>query len=132
MSKILYSAVVLDEKSHNLVTSLIPTIIARDQLKDWKTYAHHMTINLGELPEDKKPLIGKQHRLYVTHIDWNHKVCAVKVRDDSNLSTNKTPHITLATNVVNGGKPVMSNELINWKPLKRKFYVFGKIEEVKG
>lgn len=130
MSDVAYSAVVLDEKSHLLIKSLVPAVIHRDQLIDWTVYAHHMTINMGALPPEKKTILGDTIRLYVTHIDWNDKVVAVKVRDDLNLSTNKTPHITLAVNKKNGGKPVMSNELTQWKPLKKKFYVNGKVEEV--
>lgn len=131
MSNIAYSAVVLDEKSHNLLRSLIPTIVPKSVAHEWNPYCHHMTINMGELPAEKKGYLGKEIRLYVTHIDWDTKVMAVKVKDNENLSVNKTPHVTLAVNKNAGGKPVMSNDLSQWKPLKRKFYIFGKVEEVK-
>lgn len=130
MSKISYSAVVLDEKSHGILVELIPTVIPHSDLNGWSIYAHHMTINMGELPLEKKQFLGKNIRLYVTHMDWNDKVIAVKVKDEENLSTNKTPHVTLAVNKNNGGKPVMSNDLTSWKVLKRKFYINGVVKEI--
>jgi hypothetical protein len=115
-----YSAVVLDRVSHNkLLRSIeIPN--------DWVIYAHHMTINLGNLKY--KQLKSKIVKLIATEIASNNKVIAVKVVTDV-PSKNQIKHITIAVNKSNGGKPVMSNMLTNWKPIQN-IELTGKVEEL--
>lgn len=120
-SNILYSAVVLTEGSRN---SLVFNV--GDEIKaGWKLFAHHMTINLGELKD--KSQIGETITLQVTDIGHSDMAMAVKV--NGFFTKNEIPHITIAINP-DGGKPVMSNEITNWRPIK-PFNVEGIVTEIK-
>jgi tRNA nucleotidyltransferase/poly(A) polymerase len=120
--RVSYSGVVLNEKSRELLKTYIP------HPEGWEFITHHMTINMGPLKEEYKPLLGQSFDLLVTHIGQTDKVIAVKV--ESEIKTqNKTPHITIAVNRVEGGKPVMSNDITEWVPIY-PFEVEGKIEEI--
>jgi hypothetical protein len=122
--KILYSGVVLDEKNRSKLLSHFSVS------NGWKSFAHHMTIAFGKsleslnLQNDKDKIVD----LEVTHIGETDKVIAVKV--SGYYSTNETPHITLYVNVDDGGKPVMSNKITNWKKLQEPFIVSGKVTDV--
>ena len=120
--KISYSGVVLTEKSREQLKSYI------QYPEGWEFIAHHMTINMGPLKEEYKPLLGQSMDLLVTHIGQTDKVVAVKVESEIK-SQNKTPHITIAVNRIEGGKPVMSNNITEWTPIY-PFEVEGKIEEI--
>jgi len=124
MSKISYSAVVLDERSRKRLIDKFKKIIP----EDYEIIAHHMTINMGEIDPNYEKYLGMPVRLSVDEIAMDDKVIAVGV---SNFpSKNDKPHITLAVNRQNGGKPVMSNYLKNWEKVKRPFYVVGTVQEV--
>lgn len=121
-SDVLYSAVVLDEKSKSLLLQNFRSIIP----EDWKIYVHHMTIAFGKGVQDKSEL-GKTVTLRVTKLGISDMAIAVGV--EGYPSKNAIPHITLAINP-NGGKPVMSNDITNWKditPIK----IQGTVTEVK-
>jgi 2'-5' RNA ligase len=110
--KVLYSAVVLDEQSHNLLLNAFKDVIPQD----WKTFAHHMTIAFGkgvENPED----LGKKITLKVTELGISEMAIAARV--EGYPSANAIPHITLAINP-NGGKPIMSNQIKDWQPIQPK------------
>lgn len=110
VEKVLYSAVVLDEKSHNLLLKRFKSEIP----KDWKTIAHHMTIAFGkgvDNPED----LGQQATLKVTELGISDMAIAARV--EGYPSTNNVPHITLAINP-NGGKAFMSNNITDWIPVQ--------------
>jgi len=124
MKKVLYSAVVLNEDSHNLLINTFKTFIP----KDFKIYAHHMTINMGELKEEYRKYLGMDVMLRVVALGIDEKVIAVRV--EGFPSVNKIPHITLAVDVNNGGKPVMSNYITNWQPLDIIFLVKGTVKEI--
>jgi len=134
--KVLYSAVVLDEKSHDELLAKFKDSIP----EGWKTFAHHMTIVFGKgLPEDLKGDLGKSVELTVTELGKSDKAMAVKVEGyppdkKAFKSTNKIPHITLAVNTLEGGKPVMSNQITNWSPVENfkveEFKVTGTVTEV--
>jgi hypothetical protein len=112
LEKVLYSAVVLDEKSKNDLLNSFKDVIP----EDWKTFAHHMTIAFGkgvENPED----LGKEVALKVIELGISEMAIAVKV--EGYPSNNAIPHITLAINP-NGGKPVMSNQIKDWKPVPQQ------------
>lgn len=107
--KISYSAVLLDQQSHEKLLQLL-----REKIPEgWKTYAHHMTINMGSLknPED----LGKLVEISATEVGISDMAMAVKV--NGYPSKNAIPHITIAINIANGGKPVMSNNITNWEPI---------------
>lgn len=120
--KVSYSGVVLSEKSRELIKKYIyfPD--------DWEFITHHMTINMGPLKEEYIHLLGESINLLVTHVGFTDKVIAVKV--ETELQTkNKDPHITIAVDKNEGGKPVMANQIINWVAIY-PFEVEGKIEEI--
>jgi hypothetical protein len=120
--KVSYSAVVLDKQSRDAILNhlSIPN--------DWKTICHHMTIKLGELPDNLKNRIGEKVTLRVNKLGKSDKALAVGI--DTNLSMNAIPHITVAINVANGAKPKDSNDIKDWEDLSESFNVTGKIEEI--
>lgn len=129
MSKILYHAVVLDESSRQKLIKYFKSIIP----EGWEVIAHHMTISFGgEINPEIQPIFEKNKGLniplMVNEYAINDKVIAVGVSGFP--SENTKPHITIAVNKIAGGKPVMSNQLTNWKPLKRPFMIVGKPTEV--
>jgi len=119
--KVSYSGVVLDKDSRNLILSNteIPN--------GWKIIAHHMTISLGELPDKFKSLNGKRLNLKIDKLGKSNKAIAYGVNTD--LSTNKIPHITVAINTSIGAKPKDSNEIIEWEDIE-PFDVVGYVSEV--
>ena len=120
--KVLYSAVVLDEKSHDELLAKFKDSIP----EGWKTFAHHMTIVFGK-GLDNNSEVGKPVTLTVTELGESDKAMAVKVK--GYRSTNEIPHITLAVNTLEGGKPFMSNQITNWSPVEN-FTVTGTVTEV--
>jgi len=95
----------------------------------WKIIAHHMTINFGTgLPENLKGDLGDRKLIRATEIGISEIAVAVKV--EGYHSDNKIAHITLAINP-NGGKPVMSNDITDWKPLTSPISLYGVVSEEK-
>lgn len=122
-----YTGIVLDEKSHNKLLEIFgPTW---EDEPGWEPIAHHMTIKMGGLPQDKQHLLGMKFSLRIIAFAGNDKVKAVEVEAPID-TVNKTPHITLAVNRARGGKPVMSNQLTDWVPVKSELIVFGTVQEV--
>jgi hypothetical protein len=125
----MYTAVVLDNVSK---AKLLRELIYRIP-KDWKIYAHHMTINMGPLhkgPAANDYTVGDEVSMDVVSFAQNDLVLAVKVESDI-PSKNDIKHITVAVNVDDGGKPRMSNDLTEWQPIDRALVLFGKVEEVR-
>lgn len=125
--KVLYSAIVLnDESQKNLIDHF------GSNLPDgWKVFAHHMTIIFGKGIEDKSE-IGKEVVLTVTALGSSDMALAVKV--EGYPTTNDIPHVTVAVNVAEGGKPFMSNKITDWGtvdlgyPLK----LYGTVTDIKA
>lgn len=128
---ILYSAVILDNSSRERLLRAI-NLIGIEIPDDWKIIAHHVTIAFGqEIPEKFSKLknnVGAKIGFMAEKVAMNDKVIAVGVSGVESL--NDVPHITIAVNVKEGGKPVMSNDLTNWKPLKRPLRLTGIIKEI--
>lgn len=132
----MYSAIVLDEKSHlklvawaenNVkVSGIRLPILVRDN--GWKMICHHMTINMGPLPDYLKQYIGSKHKLDATHIGISPMAIAVRVIGFE--SKNKIPHVTVAVNVRGGGKPVNSNDIKDWVAIDSPIKLVGDIQEV--
>lgn len=122
-----YSAVVLDDKSHQKLVNIFSFTWSDEP--GWETIAHHMTINMGRLTNSNQHWLGEKVTLKVVAFAGNDKVKAVEV-ECSVPSSNKVAHITLAVNRSKGGKPVMSNQLANWSPIKNEIYLTGTVEEV--
>lgn len=124
MANVSYSAVVLDDRSRQRLLERFGSVIP----EGWEVIAHHMTINMGEIDPDLAKYWGMPVRLSVDDFAADDKVMAVGVSGFE--SHNAKPHITLAVNRQEGGKPVMSNHLTNWEKLKRPLLVTGKVVEV--
>ena len=120
-SFVLYSAVVMDEASHEKLL----TRFSDDIPEGWKPLAHHMTIVFGKGLEDKNEL-GKEVVLKVTHLGKSDMALAVRV--DGYPSKNDIPHVTIA--VSPSGKPVMSNDIRDWEEIK-PFFINGVVTEIK-
>ncbi len=109
--KVSYSAIVLltpeRAKLLNFFGHKIP--------EGWEVIAHHCTINMGALPPELKESVGLPIKIQVFGFYVDDKVAATQVVVPSELQPfmkNKYPHITLAVNRAGGGKPVMSNQLL--------------------
>lgn len=121
-SNVLYSCVLLDEMSRTALLSRDLPVHIPD---GWKVFAHHVTINLGPLKD--KSRLGEKVVLTVEGVGISDMAMAVKV---SGIETkNEIPHITIAINP-DGGKPVMSNDIVKWQNVK-PFMVQGLITEIK-
>ncbi len=123
MPKIAYTGIILTEESRKKLLDKLKNII----FPNWKIYAHHLTLTLGELKN--KSLIGKKVKLHLDKIGLSN--LALAVSDSSfNLSNKKIPHITVAINEQKGGRPKDSNQITAWKNLKNPIEVEGVVKEV--
>jgi hypothetical protein len=119
---IAYSGIVLTEKSR---TELLQYVKIPE---GWEVLAHHMTINMGALKEEYRPLLGQTFDLLVTHLGETDNVMAVKVETQFKTK-NPTPHITVAIDRINGGKPALSNDIKEWVSIY-PFEVEGTLKEI--
>ena len=103
----MFSSIVLTKESHNELLDIF------DIPKGWKVYAHHSTIQFDGVPDEIKDKIGQKVEMTATHFGMLKNVMAVRVYSEIK-SKNKVPHITIAVDENNGGKPVMSNNIIEW------------------
>jgi hypothetical protein len=124
MNKIAYSAVVLDNSSRFRLIERFKKYIP----ENFEVVAYHMTINMGEIDPEYEKYLGMSVKLTVEEIAMDDKVIAVGV--SGFYSKNPKPHITLAVNTFEGGKPKMSNNLTNWEKVKRPLTITGKVTEV--
>jgi len=127
-----YTGVVLDPESRNhLLAAIMPILKSSPQdFSRWETVATHMTVNMKNFDPTINPpeLLGRMVELKATYLAWDGKVVAVRVDTPVN-SVNETKHITLLVNRDEGGKPVMSNYLVNWKPIQ-PLSLRGQVEEI--
>ena len=137
MSKISYSAVVLDERSRERLLKkfgdFIPEgweIIGDPNKQDYDPEIDHMhmTINMGEINPELEKYLGLPVPLSVVSFAQDDKVIAVGVTGFQTANTH--PHITLAVNRNVGAKPYMSNNLQRWDNIKKPLRVVGKVMEV--
>ena len=127
----IYFGIFLDKESKSILKKIATKLVDND----WKLYCHHMTIafNNGseksiELYEYYKNYFGARTEIIATHIGISDDAVAVKVQFNGD-TLNKIPHVTLATPI--NGKPVNSNYITNWKPLKTPIKLFGVFSEFK-
>ena len=116
----MYLAVVLDEKSSKELESCIPS-----DFREWKVYCHHMTICMGSNSKGKYNWeVGEEVELEVVSMGktgWKGGALAAMVRiPEGKRIKNAIPHVTMAVDVDNGGKPVMSNKIKDWQGPIRK------------
>ena len=121
-----YSAVVLDDKSRTALLKRLGNMIP----DGWETIAHHMTMNMGALAPEYQKFLGMTIVMEAVEFAADDKVMAVGVEVDKYLTKNAKPHITLAVNRANGGKPMMSNQLTNWEKLSEPLVLTGTVTEV--
>jgi hypothetical protein len=124
MSKIAYSGIVLDERSRERLLKHFKDLIP----EDWEIIAHHMTINMGEINPKYERYLGIPLPLKVESFGINDKVAAVEVSGFP--SEKEIPHVTLAVNRKEGGKPAMSDNIESWYPIKRPIKLVGKVQEI--
>ena len=122
-----YTALVLWKESRDLLLDIIPRIAGTP--KEWEEIAHHMTIQFGspKLPEELEHTKEKNYELIATHFGYTDKVLAVRV--EGFPSKNDVPHVTVAVNRKEGGKPFMSNQIENWEELEEPLSLYGKVKE---
>ena len=124
VKNIAYSAVVLTGESHDKLIKVFSRMIP----EGWKTYAHHMTLNMGEIDPKYKDDLGQEVELTVVDYAIDELVMAVGV--EGYPTNNAKPHITLAVNIDGGGKPFLSNKLTDWKTIGFSIKVTGVVTEV--
>ena len=119
-----WSAVVLDEKSKNELINMFKSQIP----DDWEIICHHMTIDFRSIVNPE--LVGKPITLTITHVGKSDKALAVKVSGYEGKTNNAFPHVTIAINRKNDGKPKDSNDIKNWTPVSEIITLNGKIENL--
>ena len=122
--KVLYSAVVIDKESKDKLMNALASKLP----EGWKVFAHHMTIVFGKGLEDKSE-IGKTVTLTATELGLSDKAMAVKV--EGYHTNNKIPHVTVAVNTAEGGKPFNSNQIKDWHSLDETLELHGVVTEIK-
>lgn len=143
MSRISYSAVVLDESSSNRLeqefASKIPDgwKLASDHNKNTTGHKFHMTIKMGGLPDELKSEVGKSVTLTSSRIGEDDRAYALEVTGDladlaikfaKEKNKDKIPHITIAFTE----KPFHSNTIpeLNWKSPPNTIRLTGTIQEI--
>ncbi len=122
-----YTAFVLDDESSRRMASHAP--------EGWKVHSHHMTLVPPSEGSSRLPR-GQffEGCLTVTGFAMNDRVMTarVDVGDEALLfKIEGLPHVTIATNPSEGGKPVMSNEFIeaDFQPID-PIRICGKVTEI--
>jgi hypothetical protein len=133
----MYSALVLDETSQAKLAKWandnvtingvrLPILVQRE---GWKMFCHHMTIKYPGTPDFIEQFIDSDQKLEAIAVGVSDKAVAVRVVGFH--SENKIPHITVAINVKGGGKPVMSNDIKDWKKIEKPIKLSGTVKELK-
>lgn len=129
MKKWIYFGIFLDSKSREKLIKLANNFIN----DSWKIYCHHMTIAFNNNSEKVQNAyneymykFGEPVEIYATHIGMSNDAIAVMIDFKPGTLTN-LPHITLAT--PQGGKPVRSNYIENWKLLEKPIKLTGIFDE---
>jgi hypothetical protein len=119
-----YSGVLLDDESHKKLLSHYKSEIP----DSWNRYAHHLTIDpFGLVPAE---IIGTPVELKITHFGKSNKAIAVKCIGYKGKTNNKFPHVTIAVNIIGGGKPKDSNDIQEWKDESGGLVLKGSIQNL--
>ena len=132
----MYSALVLDEKSRIKLAKWandnitiggvrLPILVQRE---GWKMFCHYMTIQYPGIPDFIESFIDSDQKLEAIAVGVSDKAVAVRVVGFH--SENKIPHVTVAINVKDGGKPVMSNDIKDWKKIEKPIKLTGIVKEL--
>lgn len=122
-----YGLFLTEESKAKLKAWLINSNYRPEILKSEKEYLDHCTMlhksQRGEdtylIEEDLKFMLSvqvKNMRLEIDGIGVSDKALAFRCNLSEELCANKVPHITICT--FNGGKPVDSNNITEWKDIK--------------
>ena len=122
-----YGLFLTEESKAKLKAWLINSNYQSEILKSEKEYLDHCTMlhksQRGEdtylIEEDLKFMLTvqvKNMRLEIDGIGVSDKALAFRCNLSEELCANKVPHITICT--FNGGKPVDSNNITEWKDIK--------------
>lgn len=131
----MYTAILLNKPDQERLKSLLKVLA--DAASDWQVYCHHLTLNMGPMSKgvNNTELLNQEAVIHVDAAGMNEYAVAVRAtqlftKDGTELkSTNKTPHITMAVNVHNGGKPFMSNSITMWCSVENLTFC-GKVVEI--
>ena len=128
VKRVSYSAVVLDDKSRASLLKVLNPMIP----KGWEVIAHHMTIKMGALENGSVAQEDMENNIEISLkvIDYAMDELVMAVGVEGYPSTNPKPHITIAVNRADGGKPFFSNKLTDWKPLGFPLNLTGKVKEM--
>jgi len=128
VKRVSYSAVVLDDKSRASLLKVLNPMIP----KGWEVIAHHMTIKMGALENGSEAQEDMENNIEISLkvIDYAMDELVMAVGVEGYPSTNPKPHITIAVNRADGGKPFFSNKLTDWKPLGFPLNLTGKVKEM--
>lgn len=134
----MYTAILLNKPAKEYLKDMLDEYL--NWQRRWQKYCHHITLNMGPVTNglNDPSVLNKYALAKIDAIGFGEKVVAarvmgIKLEDNTELkSTNKTPHITMAVNVTDGGKTVMSNDIKMWVPLKsQSLNIFcGKVVEI--
>ena len=143
MSSLSYTGVFLDNVSHQRhddAVNAMPQV--QEKLKEFSNptlVAHHLTLTLGSI-EELESFMGEVGQMTCTHLGISDKAIAVKCspvvrfeKGDINWDNiprkgnGKFPHITVFVNTGGGGKPVDSNKITDFIPLKQELTLMGKV-----
>lgn len=133
MRNIAYAGIMLNKEYRNKLISEFKDIIPTD----WKIFAHHMTICIGELPTIYRDYRGEEIELEVTHYGMNENVLAVKVsgfftinrKIAREITDERHQHITIAVRPPNS--PKIANEINDWIKIK-PFVIKGTVKEIES
>ena len=132
-----YGLFLTEESKAKLKAWLINSNYQSEILKSEKEYLDHCTMlhksQRGEdtylIEEDLKFMLTvqvKNMRLEIDGMSPSSKTIAFRCNLSEELCANKVPHITICT--FNGGKPVDSNNITEWKDIK-PIIVEAKLEK---
>jgi len=128
MKRVSYSAVVLDDKSRATLIKVFHPMIP----EGWKIYSHHMTIKMGPLEEGSEEQLDmvEENMITLDVVDYAIDELVMAVGVKGYTTKNAKPHVTIAVNTADGGKPFFSNKLTEWRPVGFPIELTGKVMEV--
>lgn len=98
-----------------------PLAVAMGEMCEWEIIAHHATICMGGIPAEWAHRLGDVMSLEIDGVGLSDKALALRVKKNSiagRFITNSIPHITIAVNRKDGGKPFDSNKIPVWHDIK--------------
>lgn len=120
-----YFGLFLDEETKKGLLDVFNTYLEENSVECLldKIYIDHCTLlHISQLHDNQvfydylNTRVGEKFSIVINGIGISDKVAAFRVDKRSVVSCNSIPHITIAT--FNGGKPVDSNNIKEWKDIK--------------